>query len=373
MKRIGIITFAFSENIGGNLQAYATKEVIKNMGFETEIIDYRIMDGRLENRLSIKKKLLSGIKNSVIYRERRFLYKNNFIRKNNKFNDFREQYLSLSECTYYYEKDLVNNPPQYDIYLCGSDQIWNPVYYNRTNAFFLSFVPDGRRKLSYASSVGISYIPQESEERMKKYISEIDYISCREKTGAKLISDLTGKNVEVVLDPTLLIKADVWFNKFKSDRIVEEKYILCYCMFNGKKCRNFIKEMKKKYGYKIVSIFPMEGDIINCYTRIYDIGPLEFLNLIKYAEFVITDSYHGMLFSVNFNKEFFVALKECKKNNSDNSRKIDFLNDLNLKNRIITDEVDLSSISKINYEIPNKILEEKRSHSFDYLKKALEE
>lgn len=372
MKKVGIITFNHSHNLGGNLQAYATQKIIEKLGYNAEIIDYRIENEEakeIKSKTDLLKKIFFQEKTRT-YFIRRILFNNKFEEKNNLFQRFRDEYFNLSKKVYRFESELINSPPQYDIYLCGSDQIWNPTNYIYTNAFFLNFVPENKRKIAYASSIGVTYIPLERRNTMKKLISNIDYLSCREETGCKLIKELTGKDCLNVVDPTLLFNASEWFEEETKIPLIEGEYILCYCLSNEgyftKKVLEFSKECK------IVVINPMKGDMSKRLVNKYDVGPIEFVNLVKYSKGIITDSFHGMIFAINFNKPFYIGMKKELKEANDNSRKEDVLNKFKLLNRKLDESSKLDDLFyQVDYKETNKILDKFREISMSYLVNAL--
>lgn len=373
MSKIGLLTFHYSHNFGGNLQAYATQKVVSDLGVECEIIDYRI-EKKEKNKIGVLGNYLNLVKTKKNrkYTLSRLLKKDDFRSRNNRFEDFRKKYLNISKEIYRYEEELQETQGKYDLFISGSDQIWNPTNYTYTDAFYFSFLKEGDKRISYASSLGVSYIPAVRSERIKELLERFNLLSCREEQGCKVISELVDRKVENVIDPTLLIDRSNWFKEETNRKLVDEEYIVCYCLSSERSFIDKIKQFNKDKNYKIISIFPMVETPKECYER-YDIGPIEFVNLIKHSKGVITDSFHGMLFSINFNKPFLIGLKDGDSKLNDNSRKLDVLKLLELEDRVLTKDSKLDNkYFNIDYSCINIKLEELRKKSINYLKRGIE-
>ena len=228
-----------------------------------------------------------------------------------RFDSFRRKYVKLSEHHYNSSESLKKSPPQYDAFICGSDQIWNPYICKEPDqarndpAYFLTFAPDTKRIL-YAPSIALPSIPKKFREEMTEMLQGIPYLSSREQQGADLIKDLTGRNAEVVVDPTLLLTSDQW-NKIAVEPTIKGPYILCYFLARDRRYRNFAEQLNTKTGYHLIVISQKLHDLanldaINC----SDAGPAEFLGLVRNASCVCTDSYHGTIFSINYKRPFYV-------------------------------------------------------------------
>ena len=204
---------------------------------------------------------------------------------------------------------------------------------------------------------------------------EMDDISVRELSGVNIVKEISGKNAEIVLDPTLLLTRKEWDNLDKRNRMIEEKYIFCYFMAKGQKKRKFAEKLKEKTGYKIVVLkhldeFIPEDENFGDYAP-YDIGPIEFINLIKHAEYVCTDSFHGTVFSIINHKDFFTFNRyEKEVQESTNTRLVSLLKLLGLENRMNNDEIMNATI--INYDDVDRKLLKLRENSLTYLKDAID-
>lgn len=362
MNKVGLITFHHSHNLGGNLQAYATMRVIEELGYPCEIIDYRIKEGMDTTYIATQ-----SFKSRLPYFVRRLVFFSKFRKRNKGFTDFRSKFLKIGTTVYYYGYELIENPPKYSCYVCGSDQIWNPLFYNKSDSFFLDFVKD-KPKISYASSLGTDAIPDNQTMRYKRLLSDFLAISVREEQGVKALRYILGDDVNIyhAIDPTLLISSEQW-GSLAGKRTIKQKYILLYCFRSHKDIIQEATRMARNIGAKVISIYPVEGDIIHGFHLKYDCTPISFINYIKYAEFIFTDSYHGLVFTLNFNKPFKFKLKSTK--NNDNARIISLLEKSKFNNpQIINDVIDGSSVS---YEDINARIFDWRQESMDFLSKAL--
>lgn len=361
MKKIGIITIFKNINYGSKLQSYALQHTIKKLGYIGENISFQLNSAKKGN------KILSILTNpSIIFR---FFSRKKYHKREELFNDYLRKNLNVSQ---YSVDELIetekNGSSVYSKFVCGSDQIWAPNQFNEN--FFLSFVSEKQGKIAYAPSIGLPKIPLNLLEEYKKLISNIGFISIREKDGARLIKDIIGKDVPVVLDPTLLLTAEDW-----KEHMVKPKsnspYILCYFLGNNKKHRKWVDKLKMNTGYKIVVLPFVTRDYFWGDEKAFEVGPKEFIGLIQGAEIICTDSYHGMLFSINLNKEFyaFLRFKEGETMNQ-NSRVLNFLENLELKNRVV-DLNDEAGNEKISWKKINNTIIKERVKSISFLKNAL--
>jgi len=356
--KIGVITFHRPINYGAIFQSVALIKKLSSLKIDAEIIDYR--NKRHEKEIAnMSFKSASGYKNKI--KSLLFYRFNN--RKKEKFCEFLNNNAKVSEVIY--DKNNIKDiNKEYTHFITGSDQVWNLNLTDSDYNYFLDFVNDDSKKFSYASSFGYSKVPEQYVSKTKEYLSKYKKISVREAQGAKIINDLIDKKVDVVLDPTLLLNKDEWLElaenvKFK----LPEKYILLYVVSPTKEDFLIAKKFSKMVNMKVILInynmkyvFGMK----NC----FDLGPGEFLNLFKNATYVLTNSFHGTAFSINFNKNFYVRLS--KKANNGNSRIENIINLVGLQDRYIDEECDVD-ISNIDFEKVNKIMESERKKSVDVL------
>lgn len=256
-------------------------------------------------------------------------------------------------------------------FICGSDQVWCSTTMYVDPLMYLRFVPK-RKRIAYAPSIGRDYIPKYNRGQMKKYISDIPYVSIREDEGKKLIKDLTGRDVPVVLDPTLLLLKQDWEKLAQSEIQLEDKYAVLYFLDEPKEVnqKQIIKFLKNNH-LNAFSIGQHCSSIENSESvKCPSCGPRDFLCLIRRAEIVITDSYHGMLFSIIFERKFW-SVKRAYQQYDQSSRQITILRKLGLESKYITNCKEMS-MEEVNYETVRLIIEKLRKESLDYLKMAIE-
>lgn len=362
MKKIGIMTWFKHNNYGTVLQAYALQKKINSLGNEAEIINYstrirKTMFYEMNFHFIIKK-----LSNEFFHQK----YHQNNSNTKKLFNDFRNNYLNISkECDNHNELKQVSE--SYDKIVCGSDQIWNPNFFDKH--YFLDFIEDSSKKISYAPSIGVSTIEKaEIKDKMSHYLNMFSSISIREEQGKACIKELCSKKVEVVLDPTLLLTKEEWI-KLLELKNNKEAYILCYFLGNNK---NYVK-IAKKISQKLdlpIKVLPTTTltTKFNSDEIIFDCGPKEFVEKIYNSSFVLTDSFHGLIFALNFEKQFCALKRFNNQSNSQNSRIFNILKKFNLEDRIYDNNCCLN---EIDFAKVNKMLTRERNNSIAYLKKSL--
>lgn len=382
MKKVGLAVCYDTKNFGSQLQVLATVKKIEELGFDSEIIVYKkkitprfVLQTipRLFNIPFVKAKLHAKQKRRQI-KEYRSLAQNVAIR-NKRFDDFVEKYFTNISKPYYGWEQLVEETKKnYDLFLCGSDQLWLP--HNLGSHFYtLEFAPDDKPKVAYATSFGVSDIPVYQKKRTAKYLNRFQALSTREIAGSRIIKDLTGKDVQVVCDPTLLLSKEEWKVVIPENRPVEDKYIFCYFLGDNDEHRKVANELKEKTGYQIVSCPFLDnfveidknfGDI-----QLFDMDASDFVNLIRNAEYILTDSFHGSVFSILHNKKFMTFNRFVAGSNSRNSRIDSLCELLGLEDRRFNDNLDTIE-DAIDYKSVELKLNHLRCESNNYLKYALE-
>ncbi|WP_106829654.1 polysaccharide pyruvyl transferase family protein [Parabacteroides pacaensis] len=377
MKKIGIITYFHFYNYGTVLQAFALESLISKMGSTVcELINYEFQEIKEESKIQIVKTRLKRLLYYLFNLKRiitTYTYRKEMNRRIPFFEQFIKSYFRLSSNKYLYYTDLLKNPLHYDIYFTGSDQTWSPkIGFNP--ALFLNFADKQSIKAAYAPSVGVTSFTETEEIYLKEQLSKYDYLSCRETIGANLLSGITGKNVQVVLDPTLMITKEEW-RKLTVKPKIKNPYILCYFLGHRQYYRNFVNKLAIQTGYDTYFIPVSYVDCKKTNSLLFDVGPAEFIGLIDQAAIVCTDSFHGLCFSINLNKEFYAFVKhEGAVDGGDNSRIYDLLNRMDLLLRLKSDfrETDIR-MDPIDYIHVSKLLEKERKISKDFLHKVLNE
>lgn len=385
--KIGIITF-YNGNInhGGMLQAYALQKTIENLGYDCEQI---CLDNRITEKLSFKDKvkLVFKLKFGVFNLIKRKLYdrkinKKLFSIKQRQSEAFLEFQNLIPHTKKIYKAEEINELNDiFDEFVCGSDQVWTPYsggirpVPHKWN-YYLEFT--NKRKISYAASFGADVLPKQFEEEAVKRINNLDAISVREANAKKLISNKIHKNIQIVLDPVLLIEPDEWMKIVKKP--VEEKYMLAYILGNSNQSRIIIQDASNLMKEKLITI-PFIGDYNELDFKFgdiqkIDISPKEFLGYIKYSDFVITDSFHCVVFSILFEKRFVVLKRNLdKEKKAMNSRLTDLLSLVGLDDRIV-DNTSSRNIQEIlnrpiDYSSVLKKIEEEKIKSLEWLQNNL--
>lgn len=356
-KRVGVITFHNYDNYGAILQSYGLQKKLRELGTYPEIIDYRCDYISNPFRLvNLKEKglfnYIYGVIGHICYIPRR-----------RKCNQFRK-HLKYSEPVTRKTLGAVKN--KYDIYLSGSDQVWDYKLTNFDTTYFLDFPAKGKKKCSYAASIGEHVPPAEYQKKYTELLSDFDNILVRESYGADIVEELTGNRPDVVCDPTLLLTAEEW-NKLLKEPRRKGKYILVYQLGINKEIVEFTRRLHKATGYRIVYIpFPLVG-LLKCSCKIA-IGPAEWMGLFKNAEYVVSDSFHGVVYSLLFNRNFFTMI-----NGHHTNRRVEQLLKLvNLSHRTIEDVSDEKLTEKIDFTYANEQLDKFRRASLAKLKEIIE-
>lgn len=343
-------------NYGASLQAYALLTFIKQNGYDCEIIDYMPkgdMDRVKLTRLNKAHKCYCLYNLLGPFKGLFALYLNRkqwpFRKRIASFNYFTQKFLKVTDRRFYSYEDLVKHCPKADLYIVGSDQVWNTDMQNgRDPSFYLSFVKDCSKCISYAASFGLSEVREKYLDFVRKSLGHLRWISVREATGVKIVNSF-GYASEQVLDPVFLLDKEHWDGI--SNDIVIDKFLLLYHLgpFSSVEKEVCLRIAKEKQ-LKIISInSKMKIDFAD--ININDAGPIEFLQYIKSASFVVSTSFHATAFSVIFNKQFVV----CPIIGQDNvSRMKDFLGLLSLEKQLIVDSHD--DISIIDYNKTNEVL-----------------
>ncbi len=352
--KIATLTYQRHDNYGAMLQCYALQKKIEETGVEAEVIDYICeVSGNPYGLTALKakgiKRYITGIIGAITR-----------LPRIKSFEKFRKLIKMSKTVT---KNDISQLGACYDGYIVGSDNVWNSDITGLDENYFLSFVADNRKKTSFAASFGNSKIKDEHRTRYKKLLSDFTILTSREETGANLIRDLTGKEAEAVCDPSLLLTLEEW-DALAIDTPEKEPYLLAYQMVPSRTFVNFVKKVAKKKSLKVIYI-PFPYSFIECKIKLR-IGPLEWLGLFKKAEYVITDSFHGCVFSVIFKKQFVVRISQL------GERIENLLETLTLKNRIVTNPDEVFIQENIDYSKIEPFLELYRERSEKKLNEIIE-
>ena len=355
-KKVGLLTWHYLDNYGSVLQAYALKEVFNKLKCDVEFINYR--------KDAANNIFINVLRNVYYYLN---IFAKDEIKRKRSFFLFRKKYFKETKLFSNIEQ-LKNFNFNYNLYVCGSDQIWASNRYDE--AYYLTFT-DGK-KMSYAPSLVFDSFTKENKVKIKEYLKSFFSISLREKKGIEILKTFTNYDYTEVLDPTLLLKNTDWNKLIKKERVKGKDYVLCYFIGDDDKYRESVQKFSKDNNLKIKNIQLVDIHNFGEGNK-KDASPVEFLELIRNAKYVLTDSYHGVLFSLNYNKNFYAFKRFSNKSKDNQNGRIEnILNICKLENRFI-DIVDKMEFNNIDYTQINKILNKKRKESMEYIKKGLED
>lgn len=365
-------------NYGGFLQEMALQDAIKNLGYECEIIDYDV--SQEYNTFSLKR----GIENftfeklkSKFFKEKKSplsCYAETSIAERKKtFDMYRANVITLSKKMSYAEIHDTNLP--YTQLVCGSDQIWNPDY--NIPAFFLNFGRNDCKKIIYAASIGKDHFSSHENKTYANFLKYPNCISVREESAQNIVSKLTDKKVELVLDPTLLHQQSYWVEKANDSSLKYSKYIFCYFLNLTDEKVNAANDFAKKNGFEIIAIPYLHNEAEEYSEKLKGIlvsavGPADFLNLIRNAEVVLTDSFHAAVFSIVFQKDFWCFGRNVGAY-SMNTRLHTLLGYVGMQERMIAPKDLKNKICNEHVNINLHKLKDKQKESISFLQNALEQ
>lgn len=371
MKKVGILSMQRINNYGSFLQAYGLKSMIESLGYETEFVDYHIEKSLIEKNTSKNKfsrNLKKGIETfnapgSLINKIKFIKYKQNF----------KNKYIKLLGIDSSY-----NYNPQLDSLVIGSDEVFNCIQSNDNVGYSLELFGkdnNARNLISYAASFGNTTLDKLKQYKknveIANYLKKFNSISVRDNNSYEIVKELTSISANINLDPVLMFDYKSKLN-FKKDEKLTEKYMIVYA-YNGRITKNEsikIKKFAKERNLKVYSI----GGIQDCTDKFIDCEPFEIFNYFYNAEYVITDTFHGSIFSIVTNKNFSTIIRKSVNNSYGNEEKLsDLLCRLGLKNRMSydIDETIKNLNNSIDYTDVNKIIIEERKKTMDYLKNNL--
>lgn len=364
MKKICTITCHNVYNAGASLQAFALMKYLQNQNYDVEIIDYKPEYLKHYQLFNINPKFDKNILTRIGYLILRLPKRLIRLLDSRKLNydRFTKKRLCLTKKTYSSNEQLKENLPEADIYIAGSDQIWNPMLDNgKDPSFYLDFVPDNKKKISYAGSFSVAELPTELKDTIRDYLVRFDALSVRETSALNIIFDLGINDVKAVLDPVFLLGTDEW--RKICIPLKTEKYVLVYDFDWSENIKLLAKRVAEERKIKIYSV-------LNCdyADKCFDnIGPDGFVSLVSNAELVISNSFHATAFSIIFNKPFFVFRRSW----GINTRMEDLVNLFGLGDRLIDNEnIEYGNVP--DWDLVNQLVNEKVMHSKMFLKENLE-
>lgn len=390
MKKTAIVSCYFQHNYGSMLQAYATQMALDKLGYENETIDisgfYREIR-RAKLMYFAKASLTSDILLSKIGMVQNVLIKkfsrNQYVKlsevRAEKFDIFSRKMFRLSQ-KYNSKAELKNKcKDNYANVVVGSDQLWLPGNI-AADYYTLNFVPRTVNTIAYATSFGQASLPRDSAKKAKFFLKKIKHIGVREESGQKLVKELANRNVPIVCDPTVLFTGDEWMAIQKNEPIIKGKYILCYFLGNNPPHREFAMRLRKATACQIISLPHLDefvkSDEGYADKALYDIDPADFLNLIRNAEYVCTDSFHCSVFSILYRRQFFTFHRYSKNTQQSTNSRLDTLFNLTgIKGRLLTGHESIKTCLNIetDYNEVHQKLDNIRKQSYVFLKTALKD
>lgn len=325
------ITLHDTDNCGSSLQAFALQHFLLKHSVENELVDY--VPVYTKNNGSPVRTVIRKI----------LFYRDSKVRKE-KFDDFKSKYLKVTEKKYHTYAELKADPPKADVYITGSDQLWNSAYAcGRDPAYYLDFVNDGK-KIAYAASLGRESIPEDNCKIIKEYVKDFCGITVREKSSVDQLENLLGCSVVHVCDPVLLNPVKD-YDEIKSEKLVQGNYILLYLAQSTEmsKIEIIAQKIQKQTGAQIVLI----GSYRNrCKSDIHlrDVAPGDFLSLIESANYVISNSFHATMFALMYEKQFMTVLPP-----ENGARIREILELVGLENHAVKDNLEPKWITKEEY------------------------
>lgn len=388
-KRIGIAAVTYKENFGSALQTYATQYILEKLGYDARIFEIKGVYGNI-----MLKKILYYVGRLFDPVEAKYLFANLTSRSRKQVSFTTDQFAQNMKVRHQMYQNfnkkwnkmlpivkgwrgLRKQAAEMDAVVVGSDQLWRPS--NIIGSFYtLEFVPDEVKKIAFSTSFGVPVLPAKLHQHAKKFLSRIEHISVREDSGAEIVKQECGREVPVVCDPTMMLTAEEWMHVQDDKPFAEGKYILMYLMGDNPEQREFVKRLSETTGYRIIGLLHgatyISYDEAVAYEKPYNVGPSEFLNLIRNAMYVCTDSFHCCVFSVLNSTKFFAFRRWPDGSKfSANDRLYTLLKFTGLDCRMLVGTEDIGKCvnDQIDFEEVLNRVAQRRKESMEYLVNAL--
>lgn len=389
MKKIGIAAVTYKDNFGSALQTYATQYTLEKLGFDARIFEIK----GVYRGIMIKKMLYyAGRLFDPV--EAKYLFANLTSRSRKQVSAASDQYamdMKLRHKMYTEFNNKWNKMLPYvkgwsglrkqasemDAVIVGSDQLWRPS--NIVGSYYtLEFVPDDVKKIAFSTSFGVPELPSRLHKHAMRFLSRIEYVSVREDSGAEIVKKESGREATVVCDPTMMLTAEDWMHIQDEKPFAEGKYILMYLMGDNPEQRDFVKKLSKSTGYRIIGLLhgatyiSYDEEVVD--EKPFNVGPSEFVNLIRNAQYVCTDSFHCCVFSILNSTKFFAFRRWPDGSKfSANDRLYTLLKFTGLENRLLlgTEDIQKCIDDQIDFSVVLSRVAERRKESMDYLVNAL--
>lgn len=368
-KKIGLLTLHRSRNYGSVLQAFATQKVFEETGCEVEVIDYfpeRYSTPGLLKRLKYKSNKFQ--RHKMLLSAAQCIQAISYIKRKYVFKRYVNKYLNISQTHYHNKSDFLKHPPQADIFCTGSDQIWSSFYNEGVDPLlYLSFVSNDHTRFSFSSSFGKESIDEKELEQIQPLLAAYRFLSVRENQAQNLLNKMGFSHVYHTLDPTLLFD-NRWWSHYTSDTYRNKKYIVTYNLHHDKRVDRYTQNIRKKTGLPVFNISYNLHDIFRKGTLIWCPPVEDYLSLIKYAAFIVADSFHATAFSIIFNKKFAAIPPKTAPGRVKN-----ILDVTGLPERLVSDVNDTHLFSsEIMYDKVNKRIQNEIKKTREYINMVLE-
>lgn len=361
MKKVAILTIHIGINFGSILQTIASYETVKQLGYEPIIVNY------IPERATLKR-YIKGAFSSPAKFVWRCIFLPVYFKYHSIYRNYLSHYVDLS-APIYDSDNFIDKCPKSDIYIVGSDQVWNSLHNEGFNGrYFFEGIGKEVYKIAFCSSFGRNKIDATEQTKVKILLDEFKAISVREDSGVEILNKI-GITSEQLIDPTFLFTKDIW-EKYASKRIEKEPYVLVYIPYNTVNASiiyGSARNLANKYGLKVVTFsWKAKRESLADRTILFA-DPGDFLSLILHADYVMTNSFHGTAFSINLNKQFWVFQPSAF-----STRIESILNLTGLRDRMLIEKLSVTNLTKIDYTDINDILKSERNKSINFLKTALQ-
>lgn len=381
MQKVAILSFPRYFNYGTFLQMYALQQTVAGLGYSPELIDYDPYNDSGKQYGAVHR-FVAALRGSYTafrawaWSAQADTFTVDSRRQKVRFQHFLANHLNLGDTTYFSAADLQSRPPHCDAVIVGSDQVWHPVGHHKDAAYFLSFTQQ-KKRIAYAPSFGVAEVPEDSQDWLKHHLAQIPHLSVREQAGAAIIKSLTGRDAQVVVDPAYLLKPGQWRDFAGEGRLFGSPYLLCYFLESDRYMRRAALEIAKARGLVSVMVPVHACDKQACdrdFKKLSAVGPREFVALVRDADYVCTDSFHGTSFSILFNRQFLSFKRyENQAQAANHSRLESILAATGLLHRVVDKHSWGEAMSPaIDFTWANARLKRMRTDSMIFLQQSLD-
>lgn len=362
--KVGILTFPNSSSYGAALQMFALYQTCRDLGYDAEIVNYFNLWMKQMKHVTVGQ----GKGKALLWGKR-------------KANDLlhicmKARFARFEKQMHKYPRKAVSDPAQlsllakrYGAVICGSDQVWNPDITGEDLSYFLNFCGEETARVSYAPSFGVEALAGQYAQKVRRELEAFDHLSIREEVGQRMIRDLAGLDAKLVVDPTFLLDAAMWQKYEQPHPQAKGAYILYYTVRSSKTLWKHCLSLARKTNMKILRV---GSNVVSKYLKkvdgvedVCDIGPGQWLYLMRNASYVVTNSFHGTAFSINYGKNFYVEFSSAT-----NSRLSNIVKLLGLEDRVVYEDTDIAA-SAADYGVTAAVLPQMKAESLAFLADAL--